>query len=114
MQKLGPEARSWIFIQLSNFPNHYLVLVITDERFKFALITTKIIPGSMYASQALEDIAWLDFDRIHDAANILTVNDKTTIEIKSNQENDRSSGHGNQRGFNLDTQGLRELYGYCR
>jgi len=39
--KLGPDARSALFIQLAKFPDHYPVIVITDERFKYALITTK-------------------------------------------------------------------------
>lgn len=70
MAKLGPAARRSLFIQLSNFPNHYLVIVITDECFKYALITTKAIEGHMYAMMVLEDIAWLDFDRIHHSGTV--------------------------------------------
>src|SRR6267378_5882221 len=71
MAKLGSEARGTLYIQLSNFPNHYLVLVVTDERFQYALITTTVLNESMFGGMTLEDIAWLDFDRIHDKANIL-------------------------------------------
>lgn len=47
--------------------------MVTDERFQYALITTSVIPESMFGSMILEDIAWLDFDRIHDKANILVM-----------------------------------------
>jgi len=67
MVKLGPDARSTLFIQLAKFPDHYLVIVITDERFKYALITTKTMERNLYVMMVLEDIAWLDSDRIRDA-----------------------------------------------
>ncbi len=67
MVKLGPDARSTLFIQLAKFPDHYLVIVITNERFKYALITTKTMERNLYVMMVLEDIAWLDFDRIRDA-----------------------------------------------
>jgi len=73
MTKLGSEARGTLYIQLSNFPNHYLVLVVTDERFQYALITTSVITEAMFGGMILEDIAWLDFDRIHDKTNILVM-----------------------------------------
>lgn len=75
--KLGSDARASLYIQLATFPNHYLVLVITDERFKYALITTKVQSESMYGNMVLEDIAWLDFDRIHDAALVRNAQDNT-------------------------------------
>lgn len=52
-------------MQLSKFPDHYLVLVITDDQFRYAFITTKVLSETMYANLIMEDIAWLDFDRIH-------------------------------------------------
>ena len=42
------------------------MLVVTDERFQYALITTRILTESMYANMVLEDIAWLDVSRIHE------------------------------------------------
>ncbi|KAG6862349.1 hypothetical protein C0995_016047 [Termitomyces sp. Mi166 len=72
LHKLGPSTRGTLYIQLSNFPNHYLVLVITDERFQYALITTRIMTESMYADMIMEDIAWLDFDRIHGEEIVIT------------------------------------------
>lgn len=65
MGKLGPAVRGRLFIQLANFPNHYLVIVITDTQFRYALITTKVLAESVSANMVMEDIAWLDFDRIH-------------------------------------------------
>uniref|UniRef100_A0A8H8CQ10 Mediator of RNA polymerase II transcription subunit 14 n=1 Tax=Psilocybe cubensis TaxID=181762 RepID=A0A8H8CQ10_PSICU len=68
MEKLGPEHTWSLFIQLANFPSHYLVLVVAEERFKFALITTKPIENAPFTTMVMEDIAWLDFDRIREAA----------------------------------------------
>lgn len=83
LRKLGPDNRGTLFIQLANFPNHYLVLVVTNERFKYALITTEVQPDSMYNSMTLEDIAWLDFDRIHDAALVRNDDDRTQADAQS-------------------------------
>lgn len=114
MRKLGNEARGTLFIQLANFPKHYLVLVVTDERFQYALITTKTIEDSMYASMVLEDIAWLDFSRIHDAGVVLSADNKaaspgTLKQVGGEEALDKEP----YSGFNIDTQGLRELYSYC-
>lgn len=68
MEKLGPEHSWSLFIQLANFPSHYLVLVVAEERFKYALITTKPIENASFTTMIMEDIAWLDFDRIREAA----------------------------------------------
>lgn len=65
MIKLGHAARGTLYIQLANFPTYYLVLVIMDDQFRYALITTRILTDSTYSSMIMEDIAWLDFDRIH-------------------------------------------------
>jgi len=65
LAKLGSSTRGTLYIQLSNFPGHYLVLVITDEQFRYALITTRVVSDSMFSHMVMEDIAWLDFDRIH-------------------------------------------------
>jgi mediator of RNA polymerase II transcription subunit 14 len=53
-----------MYIQLSSFPTHYLVLVITEEAFRYALISVKVIPDSMYGNMIMEDIGWLDVQRI--------------------------------------------------
>lgn len=56
--------RSVLYIQLNPFPTHYLVLVVTDTDFRYALISVKIVPDSMYQSLVMEDIGWLDVERI--------------------------------------------------
>jgi mediator of RNA polymerase II transcription subunit 14 len=57
-------VRSLLYIQLTPFPTHYLVLVVTDTDFRYALISVKIVPDSMYQSLVMEDIGWLDVERI--------------------------------------------------
>ena len=85
MIKLGPDARGSLFIQLTNFLNHYLVVVVTDEKFKYALITTKAIEGHMFAMMVLEDIAWLDFDRLHHARTLGSEGSKTSLPVTLKQ-----------------------------
>ncbi|KAJ6558514.1 mediator complex subunit MED14-domain-containing protein [Mycena vulgaris] len=117
MGKLGTSARGAVYIQLANFPNHYLVLVINDEEFRYALITTRVLPNTMYGNLVMEDIAWLDFDRIHggDIA-ITTQSNPASSGSARNPLRDSIDAKGpdvGQAGFNLDTQVLRELYSYC-
>jgi mediator of RNA polymerase II transcription subunit 14 len=64
LNKLGNTVRSVLYIQLIPFPTHYLVLVVTDTDFRYALISVKIIPDSKYQSLVMEDIGWLDVERI--------------------------------------------------
>lgn len=56
--------RALLYIQLMPFPTHYLVLVVTDTDIRYALISVKIVPDSMYQSLVMEDIGWLDVERI--------------------------------------------------
>ena len=62
--KLGTTVRSLLYIQLMPFPTHYLVLVVTDTDFRYALISVGIVPESIYQSLVMEDIGWLDVERI--------------------------------------------------
>ncbi|KAJ7209599.1 mediator complex subunit MED14-domain-containing protein [Mycena pura] len=97
MVKLGQGARGAVYIQLSNFPNHYLVLVINDMEFRYAFISTEVVTGTMFGNLIMNEVAWLDVKRIHgDDA----------------RENVEAVEVG-QAGFHLDTQVLRELYDYC-
>lgn len=43
------------------FPTHYLVLVVTDTDFRYALISVSIVPEG---NLVMEDIGWLDVERI--------------------------------------------------
>lgn len=64
LQKLGSHI-GLLYIQLANFPTHYLVLVITDQDFRYALISAKVLPETMYTEMIMGDIGWLNVDRIH-------------------------------------------------
>ncbi|KAJ3517642.1 hypothetical protein NLJ89_g378 [Agrocybe chaxingu] len=113
MGKLGPEARGTLFIRLANFPTHYLVLVVTDERFQYAMIGTKPKRDSKYAAFVLEDIAWIDFDRLRAASQLSASNEKSAISPIQLEESIFDIPREVYSRFNLDTQGLRELYSYC-
>ncbi|KAH7915167.1 mediator complex subunit MED14-domain-containing protein [Hygrophoropsis aurantiaca] len=125
LQKLGPSARGMMYIQLSNFPNHYLVLVITDEEFRYALISVKLLADTMYGNMVMEDIGWLDVRRIRgdkgDGNYDITIVDRSQEnDIQTGQKRKRDSLDGpagnwaqEERSFNLETQVLRELYAYC-
>lgn len=63
-KKLGPAARGAMYIQLTRFPTHYLVLVITEEDFRYALISVKVLSDTMFGNMIMEDIGWLDVRRI--------------------------------------------------
>lgn len=64
INKLGTTVRSLLYIQLMPFPTHYLVLVVTDTDFRYALISVRIVPEGIYQSLVMEDIGWLDVERI--------------------------------------------------
>ncbi|KAF5386160.1 hypothetical protein D9615_002363 [Tricholomella constricta] len=120
LQKLGPSTHGTLYIQLSNFPSHYLVLVITDECFRYALITTRILTESMFSHMIMEDIAWLDFDRIHGEDIMITAHSsRSDLRIgKRKRDSDDVVAKDStvievDLGFNLETPVLRELYSYC-
>ncbi|KAK2467838.1 hypothetical protein APHAL10511_000133 [Amanita phalloides] len=112
LRKLGASTRGMLFIQLTKFPNHYLVLVITDDRFRYALITTKVLTDSMYTSMVMEDIAWLDLDRIRDSGKADQAEESLNDVILRRIRGGNMDGDGNDL-FNLDIQLLRQLYNYC-
>ena len=72
MAKLGPAVRGTLYIQLANFPNNYLVLVVADDDFRYALITVDVQKGTMYAELAINDVAWVVVDRMHGQVDITT------------------------------------------
>lgn len=77
-QKLNHNAvmRASVFIQLIHFPTHYLVIVITDEEFRYALIETTMITDATYASVTMDDIGWLDVRRLCGSGDItVTISD---------------------------------------
>ena len=64
LAKLGPAARGTVYIQLLSFPSHYLVLVITDDDFRYALIHVTVLVESPLTALVMEDIGWLNVKRI--------------------------------------------------
>lgn len=120
IQKLGPTARGTIYIQLARFPTHYLVLVITEEDFRYALISVKVLTDSMFANMIMEDIGWLDVRRIRGDRGVGSPGDIMISPLisQAGQRRRRHVGASAQDvlsedSFNLDTQTLRELYAYC-
>jgi len=106
LHKLGEAARGTLFIQLAAFPSHYLVIVITDMEYQYALISTSVIPGSMFGNMVMEDIAWLDLSRIHGdeavrAASTTTPNDHPLNgSSKRKRSQDRPADlHSSSRGY---------------
>ena len=53
-----------MYIQLLSFPSHYLVLVITDDDFRYALIHAAVLMESPLTTLVMEDIGWLNVKRI--------------------------------------------------
>ncbi|KAN0107393.1 Mediator complex subunit MED14 domain containing protein [Russula decolorans] len=106
INKLGTTVRSLLYIQLMPFPTHYLVLVVTDTDFRYALISVRIVPEGIYQSLVMEDIGWLDVERICGRGR----------EART-QNSVRGAGFGNpgveSSKFRLETMVLRELYIYC-
>lgn len=65
LAKLGREARAYLFIQLANFQGYFLVLLVTEVEFRFALISVQELESSPTSDLVLQDIGWLDVQRIH-------------------------------------------------
>ncbi|KAG1871755.1 mediator complex subunit MED14-domain-containing protein [Suillus subalutaceus] len=122
IQKLGSAARGMMYIQLANFPTHYLVLVLTDEEFRYALISTKMLSDTMFGNMIMEDIGWLDVRRIRgdrsvgvgmDEVVISSMSHEPLVLQKRKRDDIPSELSRSEDSFNLETQVLRELYAYC-
>ncbi|KAG1750599.1 mediator complex subunit MED14-domain-containing protein [Suillus paluster] len=125
IQKLGAAARGMMYIQLANFPTHYLVLVLTDEEFRYALISTKMLSDTMFGNMIMEDIGWLDVRRIRgdrgagmDEVVVSSLSHEGLMGQRRRREDippefSRIFVANREHSFNLETQVLRELYAYC-
>ncbi|KAK1225258.1 mediator complex subunit [Marasmius sp. AFHP31] len=114
--KLGPATQGSLYIQLQSSPSHYLVIVITYSEFRYALMETSVRPESPCANMIMEDIAWLDFNRIHseDVLRSEANNVKSGIKGKHSQTEIGNPDPLSPRiSFQLETEVLRELYSYC-
>ncbi|KAI0743387.1 MED14-domain-containing protein [Daedaleopsis nitida] len=121
IKKLGPDAQGTLYIQLGNFPMHYLVLVITDQDFRYALISVREVESSINHDLKMEDIGWLNVRRIH--GDNVAVESGPGLEPIIGQKRKRDEGFGRgapqlqgelaPTSFRLNTKVLRELYAYC-
>jgi mediator of RNA polymerase II transcription subunit 14 len=100
LRKLGPTLRGALYVRLARAPRHYLVLVIADERLRFALLSVRALPGPV-EKLVMEDIGWLDVERICGDASVR----RAGKEHVGTAEEDAD--------FTLDTQVLRAIYAYC-
>ncbi|KAF8532543.1 mediator complex subunit MED14-domain-containing protein [Gautieria morchelliformis] len=121
LAKFGASARAHLFVQLQNFPTHYLVLVIADDDFKFALVSVKSVVENAHTSMVMDDIGWLDVARIRG----------NEIRVQLSQFEDRfeagmkrkavggdlmsrtSPTKPDTESFKLESEVIRELYAYC-
>ncbi|KIJ40950.1 hypothetical protein M422DRAFT_32064 [Sphaerobolus stellatus SS14] len=128
--KFGPQSRAHLFIQLHNFPTHYLVLVVADEDFKHALVSVKTVVDNGTVSMVIEDIGWLDLKKVRGRVSISLLPDgeqpgigmkrklgETDIDgrewvPKKVNGKDKDVGMGTE-SFKLESDVIRELYAYC-
>lgn len=142
VQKLGPTARGMLYIELAKFPDHFLVLVVTDEDWGFALISVEMMQNTPCHDLVMKDIGWLDVRRIH--GEEITVSQRSTAhagdpavgqkrkhEVVERPVEPPATDNLNYtprceftfadivcagltlRRYNLETQVLREVYAYC-
>ncbi|EJD03366.1 MED14-domain-containing protein [Fomitiporia mediterranea MF3/22] len=123
LEKLGREARSMLFVQLANFQGYYLVLLVTEVEFRFALISVQQKQNSPTSDLVLQDIGWLDVQRIHGSDAV--VREQFGQLGSGSHEPPKVTGTSSLGGFGpfditlgfdrfkLETEVLRELYSYC-
>ena len=81
LAKFGPQSRAHLFIQLHNFPTHYLVLVVADEDFKHALVSVRTVLEHGVSSMMIEDIGWLDVKKVRGQVGISLLNEEEKVAI---------------------------------
>jgi len=73
--------RGAIYIQLRNYSSCYLVVIIADEEFQYALITTI---ESTSTNMIIEEVAFLDSVRIHGDDPTLSIRDRVETQAAVN------------------------------
>jgi mediator of RNA polymerase II transcription subunit 14 len=127
MAKFGPDARAHLFIQLQAFSDHYLVIVITESGYKYALVELEEPDGTLL-HLGMRDIGWLDTSRINQERWQRSMSFQSEVNISavpgfiSTLAGHSSSSvlhyeveivsHQCSR-FGLEAHSLRELYAYC-
>ncbi|EPT02595.1 hypothetical protein FOMPIDRAFT_1035808 [Fomitopsis schrenkii] len=125
IQKLGPTARGMLYIELAKFPDHFLVLVVTDDDWRFALISVETIQDTPCHDLVMKDIGWLDVRRIHGEEIVVAPRPPThagdpavgqprereAVELPA--EPPATDNLNYTPRYALETQVLREVYAYC-
>ncbi|KAF4567770.1 mediator complex subunit [Pleurotus pulmonarius] len=111
-QKFGSTHPHALYIQLANFPDYYLVLVIGDGGFRYAVIAAESVldPEIGYHTYKIALFQWLDVQ------GILQSNAPRQDDPGSPRVADASSLPSDDvapAGFNIETKALREVYSYC-
>ena len=96
--KLGRDARAFLFIQLASFQGYYLVLSVTELEFRFALINVQPKQNSPVSDLVLQDIGWLDVQKIH-GSDIITVKERLGGLGAEGGQPPRSARTGSLGGF---------------
>ncbi|EIN12028.1 MED14-domain-containing protein [Punctularia strigosozonata HHB-11173 SS5] len=114
--KLGPATRGVLYIQLAGSLNHYLVIVITDYEFRFALIQVMVMADTMYRNLVIVDIGWLDVKQTAEGEVQIDVVDSPELLNAQAQMPRTDPGPSTPRSrarFDLETSLLRELHAFC-
>ncbi|KAF8343097.1 mediator complex subunit MED14-domain-containing protein [Cantharellus anzutake] len=64
MLKLSSGAAFHVFIKLTNFPSHYIVIVVSEEGCKYALIDTRLEIVENRERLVIADLGWLDPEKL--------------------------------------------------
>lgn len=60
LSKFGLTSRMYLFVHLQYLSNFYLVLVLNDEGFRFALISVREVSDAVQSWLSVEETGWLD------------------------------------------------------
>ncbi|KAG8699220.1 mediator complex subunit [Ceratobasidium sp. 395] len=97
-QKFGPGARHFLFTPLAGFPAHDVVIIITDEGFRYGIIETETEAGySVWKDGALLDIKAIRRQKTSSASALAVLD----------SEQPRTD-------FEIDAQTLRDIHAYSR
>ncbi|KAL8292356.1 hypothetical protein RQP46_001822 [Phenoliferia psychrophenolica] len=101
--KFGVGSRSFLFVHLPQLPNNFLVLVLAEEGFRFALAAVREVSEALQTFLVLEEVGWLD-------------KSPTNGDWEPTKASGRTGG-GNERpaavGTEVSVEDLRDLYQYC-
>lgn len=62
--KFGAPAPGYLFINLASFPSHYIVIIVSEDGFKYALINTSREVVDKRSRLIIADLGWLDPEKL--------------------------------------------------